>query len=130
MRVSFLVYGVLYVVLEMVGYQLDQVGWAHVSALDVATAVTDALLTVAIAAAVVLALHLGLERWRRSMADWHERAAVDGEVWDGTPDPSSWRRAPITVTAERVEEPPKRSWRGNPYAYGGHRYPKDAGTLL
>ena len=31
MRVSFLVYGVLYVVFEMVGYQLEQVGWAEVA---------------------------------------------------------------------------------------------------
>ena len=130
MRVSFLVYGVLYAVLEMVGYHLEQVGWAHVSPLDVATAVTDALLTVAIAAAVVLCLHLGLERWRRSMADWHAERAGHGEVWDGPPTPDPWRAAPITVTAERVEEPARPASRGNPYAFGGQRYPKDAGTLL
>ena len=50
MRVSFLVYGVLYVVFEVVGYQLEQIGWTDISALDVATAVTDGLLTVAVCA--------------------------------------------------------------------------------
>jgi hypothetical protein len=129
-RVSFLVYGVLYVVFEMVGYQLEQVGWAEVSGLDVATAVTDALLTVAICAAVVLCMHLGLERWRRSMADWRADRATHAEVWDGPPAPGAWRAAPITVTAKRVEEPARPSWTGNPYAFGGHRYPKDAGKLL
>ncbi len=34
MRVSFLVYGVLYVVFEVVGYQFEQIGWADISALD------------------------------------------------------------------------------------------------
>ena len=49
-----LVYGVLYVVLEMVGQQLGAVGWPQVTALDVATALTDAFLVLAIGAAVAL----------------------------------------------------------------------------
>ncbi len=131
MRVSFLVYGVLYVVLEVVGYQLEQVGWADVSGLDVATAMTDAFLTVAVGAAVLLALDLGARRWRRSMEAWHlERAGLHGEIWDEDLDVPSWRPAPLSISAERVEEPPKRTYRGNPYSFAGHRFPTDPGTLL
>jgi hypothetical protein len=130
-RVSFLVYGVLYVVLEVVGYHLEQVGWADVSGLDVATALTDALLVVAVGAAALLALDLGARRWRRSMEAWHlQRAELHGEIWDEQHDPS-WRPAPLSVTAERVEQPPARPrFTGNPYSFAGHRFPKDPGTLL
>ena len=132
MRVSFVVYFVLYVVVEMVGYHLEQVGWADISALDVATAVTDALLTVAICAAALLVLDLGLKRWGRSMAAWHaERVVHQAEIWDEPITVPSWRRAPLAITAERVDEPSRpKGWRGNPYTFAGHRYPKDPGTLL
>lgn len=132
MRISFLVYGVLYVVLEMVGYQLEQVGWADVSGLDVATAVTDALLTVAICAAVLLGADLAVTRWGPSAKHWiAQRTAVEAEVWDDEPiGVRSWRREPLAVTAERVEEPPKQSYRGNPYSFAGHRFPKGDGKLL
>jgi hypothetical protein len=130
-RVSFLVYGVLYVVFEVVGYQFEQIGWADISALDVATALTDAFLTVAVGAAVLVALDLGLRRWRRSMAAWRlERAGVQGEIWDEPVSVTSWRPAPLAISAERVEEPPKGRYTGNPYTFAGHRFPKDAGTLL
>jgi hypothetical protein len=130
-RVSFLVYGALYVVLEVVGYQLEQVGWADVSGLDVATALADAFLTVAVCAAVLVALDLGAQRWR-PMEAWHlERAGLHGEIWDEDPDVSPWRQAPLTVSAERVaESPQRRSYTGNPYSFAGHRFPKDPGTLL
>lgn len=132
MRVSFLVYGVLYVVVEMVGYQLERVGWADISALDVATAVTDALLTVAICAAALLVLDLGLKRWGRSMTAWRaERAEHEAEIWDEPIGVRSWRGGPLAITAERVDEPPQRTgYRGNPYSFAGHRFPKDPGTLL
>ncbi|MGY1834993.1 hypothetical protein ACI79P_07780 [Blastococcus sp. SYSU DS0510] len=63
MRIWLLAYGVLYVVVEMVGHQLEAIGWPRITALDVATAVTDAFLTVSIALAVLLAGQLGLRRW-------------------------------------------------------------------
>jgi hypothetical protein len=130
-RVSFLVYGVLYVVIEVVGHQLEQVGWADISALDVATAVTDALLTVAVCLAVLLALDLGAKRWGRSMAAWRlEQNGVDGEIWDEPIGATSWRPAPLAVSAERVDVPPKAAYSGNPYSFAGHRFPKDPGTLL
>ncbi len=131
MRVSFLVYGVLYVVMEVVGHQLQQVGWGHISALDVATALTDAFLTVAVCAAVLVALDLGVRRWGRSMAAWRLRGAgPDGEIWGG-PIGEPWRPAPLAIPAERVQQPPARTFRtGNPYSFAGHRFPKDPGTLL
>jgi hypothetical protein len=130
-RVSFLVYGVLYVVFEVVGYQLERIGWADISGLDVATALTDAFLTVAVGAAALLALDLGAQRWRRSMAAWRlERAAQHGESWDGPITVTSWRPEPLAVAAERVEEPPKRAYTGNPYSFAGHRFPKSPGRLL
>jgi hypothetical protein len=130
-RVSIVVYGVLYVVFEIVGYQLEQVGWADVSGLDVATAVTDALLTVAVCAAVWLAADLGLKRWGRSMTAWlAERAHVQAEIWDETLEVRSWRPEPLAVSAERVEQPARKSYVGNPYSFAGRRFPKDPGSLL
>jgi hypothetical protein len=130
-RVPLLVYGVLYIVFEVVGYQLEQIGWTDISALDVATAVTDALLTVAVCAAVLLALDLAAQRWRRSMEAWQlERAGLHGETCDAPLGVTSWRPAPLAISAERVEEPPKRAYTGNPYSFAGHRFPKDPGTLL
>jgi hypothetical protein len=118
------VYGVLYVVMEMIGHQLEQVGWSQVSALDVATAVTDAFLTVAICGAVLLALELGAQRWQRSR---QARAADEVQV--------QWDHGPIEVTSWRPEpEAPSSSgggtYGGNPYTFAGHRYPKDDGRLL
>jgi hypothetical protein len=131
-RVSFLVYGVLYVVVEVVGHELEQIGWTDISALDVATALTDACLTVAVCAAVLVALDLGARRWRRSMAAWHlQQAELRGEIWDEPVSVTSWRPAPLAVSAERVEEPRTAPpYTGNPYSFAGHRFPKDPGTLL
>ena len=82
MRVSFVVYAVVYVVLEMVGYQLEQIGWPRITALDVAGAVVNALLWVAVAAAVVVALDVLGDRWRR-----HLRAQERELAWV-----AAWRR--------------------------------------
>lgn len=132
MRVSFLVYGVLYVVVEVVGHELEQIGWTDISALDVASALTNAFLTVAVCAAVLVALDLGARRWHRSMEAWRrERAAVEGEIWDETIGVTSWRPGPLAISAERVDHPPRRpGYTGNPYSFAGHRFPKDPGTLL
>jgi hypothetical protein len=131
-RVSFLVYGVLYVVVEVVGHELEQIGWTDISALDVASALTNAFLTVAVCAAVLVALDLGARRWRRSMEAWRrERAAVEGEIWDETIGVTSWRPGSLAISAERVDDPPRRpGYTGNPYSFAGHRFPKDPGTLL
>src|SRR4051795_13003239 len=99
MRVAFLVYGALYVVIEIVGHQLEQVSWPEITALDVATALTDAFLTVAVLVAVLVALDVLGHRWRRHLqAVRLEQARLGAEEWA---DP-----APITV----------RSWRPEPLA--------------
>src|SRR3954453_13457235 len=96
MRVAFLVYGVLYVVIEIVGYQLEQVSWPEITALDVATAVTNAFLTAAVLVAVLVAVDVLGHRWRRSRriarlerarldaaAEWIDGEWIDGEWIDG-----------------------------------------------
>jgi hypothetical protein len=130
-KVWLLVYGALYVVFEVVGHQLEQIGWTDISGLDVATALTDAFLTVAVCAAALVALDLGAQRWRRAMtARQLERAARHDEIWDEPLPVTSWRPAPLSIRAERVDEPPKSAYTGNPYSFAGHRFPKDPGTLL
>ena len=123
-----MVYGVLYVVMEMIGHQLELIGWAQVSALDVATAVTDAFLTVAICGAVLLALELGARRWLRYV----DARDVEGTAYDGR-----WEDGPIEVTSWRPESdappspaPSGGTYGGNPYTFAGHRFPTDPGRLL
>jgi hypothetical protein len=125
-RVSLVVYGVLYVVLEMIGHQLELVGWSEVTALDVATAVTDVLLIVAICGAVLLALELGAQRWLRAR---RARENTPYTEWDDGPiEVTSWRPEP---GAEPSSAPSRGgTYGGNPYTFAGHRYPKDDGRLL
>jgi hypothetical protein len=98
MRVSLVVYGVLYVVIEMVGYQLELIGWPQITALDVASALTNALLWVALVTAVLVSLDVAGDRWRRQLRERQRELA-----WV-----SSWRRrqgwddaGPITVASRR-----------------------------
>ncbi|WP_346619018.1 hypothetical protein [Blastococcus montanus] len=97
MRVWLLVYGVLYVVIEMTGHALATVGWPHITALDVATAVTDAFLTVAVAMAALLAAQLGARRWGPLLAT----RGRSGEPVELLPDRPigvrSWRPAPLAL---------------------------------
>lgn len=107
MRVSFLVYGVLYVAFEIVGHQLETVGWPQITPLDVATALTDALLAIVICIALVVAFDLGRARWGPALRAWNQerlRLAAEAkvEVWDDV----TWDDEPIGV----------RSWRSEPLA--------------
>ena len=114
MRIAFWVYGLLYVLVELIGQDLESVGWARLNPMDVAQAVTDAVLVVTVLVAVLVALHLGAERWRRSLAAWY----AEQELLD----PSGAASAPITVT----------SWRPEPLALPAGptpRYPAPAGPL-
>ena len=129
MRVSLLVYGVLYVVLEMVGHQLALVGWAQITTLDIATALTDAFLAVAICAALLLAVHLGFRRWQQKRDERPLELPIAAH-WDDEPiEVTAWRPTP-----EELAEPPAPSstgtYPGNPYAFGGRRWPTDAGRQL
>jgi hypothetical protein len=102
MRVAFLVYGVLYVVIEIVGYQLEQVSWPAITALDVATAVTNAFLTVAVLVAALVTIDVLGHRWRRHLqAVRLEEARLATEQWTG-PEPitvPSWRPEPLALPA-------------------------------
>jgi hypothetical protein len=100
MRVAFVVYGALYVVLEIVGHELSQVSWPEITALDVATALTNALLTVAVLVAVLVAIDVLGDRWRRHLrAVALERARLATEEWAG-PEPltvQAWRPEPLAL---------------------------------
>src|SRR3954452_11427869 len=115
MRVAFLVYGVLYVVIEIVGYQLEQVSWPEITALDVATAVTNAFLTVAVLVAVLVAVDVLGHRWRRHLHSLRvERARlaaaewIDGEwievepIGTGPITVQAWRPEPLALPAGRA----------------------------
>jgi peptidoglycan/LPS O-acetylase OafA/YrhL len=97
MRVSFVVYAVLYVVIEVVVRQLEVIGWPRITALDVATALTNALLGVAVAAAVLVAIDVLARRWRRSMQTWEQ----DREEWQWPQEEPievrSWRSPPLAL---------------------------------
>ena len=121
-----MVYGVLYVVMEMIGHQLSLVGWSKVSALDVATAVTDTLLIVAVCGAVLLALELGAQRWLRVR---RVRENAGHAEWDDAPiEVTSWRPEPGAPSSPASSG--GGTYGGNPYTFAGHRYPKDDGRLL
>jgi hypothetical protein len=130
MRVSILVYGVVYVVIEMIGHQLEQVGWSDISALDIATAVTDALLTVSICCAALLAAHLAWRRWGESLRAG-DVGHIDEVEWDDAPiGVRSWRP---DLPADRTPVRPKSSagtYAGNPYSQARHRFPEEPGNLL
>ena len=98
MWVSFVVYVVLYVVIEMVGYQLELIGWPRITALDVAGALVNALLWVAVAAAVLVALDVAGARWRKRLRDWEREQA-----WV-----ASWRRRQVWAQSAWTDVP---SWR-------------------
>jgi hypothetical protein len=104
---SFWVYGLVYVAFEVVGHQLESVGWQYLTALDIAQAITDAVLFVVVVVAVLVAGQLGMERWRRSMAAWSARqAALEPPAAD--PEPilvTSWRPQTLAITAGAMWTP-------------------------
>ena len=124
MRMAFWVYGLVYVMFEVIGQQLESVGWVHLTPLDVAQAVTDAALVVAVVLAGVVGGHLGAERFRRWMTEWHAQR----ELHDADAEPAFDELETITVT----------SWRDEPLALAAGpswtplspaRYPMPDGPL-
>ena len=68
-----MVYGVLYIAVEIVGNQLETVGWPTITPLDVATALTNALLAIVVCIAILVGTDLAREqnryfRFRKSRA--------------------------------------------------------------
>ncbi|MBB3674534.1 hypothetical protein [Modestobacter versicolor] len=131
MRVAFLVYGVLYVVIEVVGYQLEQVSWPEITPLDVATALTNAFLTVAVLVAVLVAVDVLGHRWRRHLqAVRLEEARLAAEEWAG-PGPitvPSWRPGPLPQPRALPAGPPPAARAQADNAYARQAWPEDAGT--
>ena len=112
-----MVYGVLYIALEIVGNQLETVGWPKITPLDVATALTNALLAIVICIALVVAVDLGRERWGPALRAWNQErlrlaAEAAGEpwvdaVWDDEPiGVRSWRPEPLALQAPVVSASP------------------------
>jgi hypothetical protein len=105
MRLAFWVYGLLYLLFEVIGQQLESVGWVHLTALDVAEAITHAALVVAIVLAVVVLGRLGAERLAHSIDVWHAARQSDSSLDDDSPDDvetitvTSWRDEPLALTA-------------------------------
>ena len=131
MRLSFLAYGVLYVVVEIVGAQIEAIGWPQLTALDVATAVANACVTVAVGIAVLVGADVGGRHWHRSVvARREERARLAAEDWaePGTITVASWRPEPLALPAGRPWEPAP----GGNYAVPtrGRPFPEDPGHLL
>jgi hypothetical protein len=124
MRIAFLVYGVLYVVIEIVGYQLEQVSWPEITALDVATALTNAFLTVAVLVAALVAVDVLGHRWRRHLravrleqarlaGEWAEQEPLTVRAW--RPEPLALPAAPAPATSAYAEN-----------AYASQAWPEDA----
>ena len=134
MRVSFLVYGVLYVVIEMVGSQLEAVGWPQLTPLDVATAVANACLTVAVGIAVLVGADVGGRRWRRAVLAWREEQARLAEQYRAEQPPievTSWRPTPLALPAGSAPVPVPVP--GGDYAAPlslGRSFPEEPGRLL
>ena len=116
MRVSFLVYGVLYVVVEIVGNQLETVGWPKITPLDVAEALTNALLVIVICIAIVVGVDVGRQRWGPALRAWNEErlrllAEAAHDDWaevvrdDGPIGVRSWRPEPIALPAPAASAP-------------------------
>ena len=60
MRRALMAYGVVLVVLLVLAREYEAAGWRDVGALEISAALVDALLVVAVVAAVLLAGRLGL----------------------------------------------------------------------
>lgn len=107
MRVALLVYALFLLAGELVGNRLALVGWGRVTGLDVASAVADASLAVAVVLAVLLSAKLAARRCGR----WLRRRT--------RPAFEPLRRAePITVRSRRepVPEAPAREEAATPRA--------------
>jgi hypothetical protein len=148
MRISVLVYVLLYLVMEMIGAQLAAVKWAQITPLMVASAVTDALLVVSVIVAVLVTADLTKHRWRPVLHTWlHEHARPHTRWWgahrhDHEDDYAevvgvrSWRPAPLALPMGSPAAAPTATYAPPTYAVSGtptssgRPFPEDDGTLL
>ena len=149
MRVSVLVYVLLYLVVEMIGAQLAAVDWSAITPLMVASAVTHAMLVVSVIVAVLVGADLTKHRWRPLVHSWmHElrrphsgwwgvhRSATEDDGYAEVIGVTSWRPEPLALPmGSRAAEPtatyvpPTYAASGTPAA-SGRPFPEDDGTLL
>jgi hypothetical protein len=152
MRVPVLVYVLLYLVVEMIGAQLAAVAWQQITPLMVASAITDAMLVVAVLVAALVAADLTKHRWRPALHTWmHEHAHRHSGWWgrhasdDGHDaaseyaeviDVTSWRPEPLALPAGSPGSPPTATYAPPTYAVtgtptaAGRPFPEDDGRLL
>lgn len=152
MRVPVLVYVLLYLVLELIGAQLAAVEWRHITPLMVASAVTDAMLVVAVLVAVLVTADLTKHRWRPAVHTWARERARPQAGWWGPrryPGPDapegqvlgvrSWRPARperLALPAGSPAAVPTATYAAPTYAVGGtlprrgRPFPEDDGRLL
>ncbi|MGY1722923.1 hypothetical protein [Blastococcus sp. SYSU DS0533] len=135
MRIWLLAYGVLYVVVEMVGHRLESIGWPRLTALDVATAVTDACLTVSITLAVLLAGQLVMHRWAPVAAAALRPPAPPAFLVDRPIGVRSWRPEPLALPAATpARDPYSIGAYGPAWRLRGRRvapdFPEEPGRLL
>ena len=131
MRISFAVYAALYVVAELAGSRLEAIGWPRISALDVATAITDACLLVAVVAAVLVGSDLGLRRWRAAALGARAERALPSEDDEDAGAPigvTSWRAEPLALpSGPSARAVPVSDYAGAPPS---RPFPEEPGRLL
>lgn len=147
MRVPVLVYALLYLVVELIGSRLAAVEWARVTPLMVASAVTDALLVVAVLVAALVAADLSKHRWRPALDEWLSDARRFGSgPWGSSADDpcaeaevvgvTSWRAEPLALPMGSPAAPPTATYATPTYAVSGtpsapgRPFPEDDGRLL
>lgn len=130
MKHALVAYGTVLVVLTMLARRFEAAGWTGADSLDVAAALVDSLLVLAVAAALLLAGRLALTAWARSMARWRRDRALaeslavpEAEVVGVT----SWRPAappppPPSLTGP-VTAPPQTAPVG--FTYVGPSYARE-----
>jgi hypothetical protein len=101
MRISFVVYGLIYVMIELIGARLEEIGWPSLTPLDVATAVVHALFAVSVCVAILLGLDVAARRWRRARLAYLVEQA---RLAEPAPEPEtvtvqSWRPEPLALPA-------------------------------
>jgi hypothetical protein len=150
MRISMLVYVLLYLVVEMIGAQLAAVDWAAITPLMVASAVTHAMLVVSVIIAVLVTadltkhrwrpvVHTGLHALRRPHVGWwgaHRHTYEDDDYYAEVIGVTSWRSEPLALPMGSPAAAPTATYAEPTYAVGGtpaapgRPFPEDGGTLL
>jgi hypothetical protein len=135
MRVSFLVYGVLYVVIEMIASRLENLPWSEITAMDVAAGLIDALLFIVICIAAVVAYDVARQRWGPVFRAWQrERLRAPRTVQDPGPiGVTSWRpgqQPVVPAVGGTARRPGTYATTGYGTRPGGHPFPEEPGYLL